>query len=198
VNRPSIVWLAARRQGKTRPAAREFHLDDARFAGRQTAFKDSRGECRSRLAAPSQKREKMTSHCTTFRKNRCQILASPKRQSVTMAAGGHFPPAGRSADTPLARKKAIWLVRQECFLCRIPALRAQTRHEARQSRIMARHGAVESGAGVLHTPCTNSRPTPHFAQALHSKQACTGFAQRILPKAAGRCKITLAFIGELP
>jgi hypothetical protein len=36
VNRPSIVWLAARRQGKTRPAAREFHLDDARFAGIKT------------------------------------------------------------------------------------------------------------------------------------------------------------------
>ena len=34
MNRPSIVWLAARRQGKTRPAAREFHLDDARFAGK--------------------------------------------------------------------------------------------------------------------------------------------------------------------
>jgi len=38
VNRPSIVWLAARRQGKTRPAAREFHLDDTRFAGRQTGL----------------------------------------------------------------------------------------------------------------------------------------------------------------
>ena len=36
VNRPSILWLAARRQGKTPPLPREFHLDDARFAGRKT------------------------------------------------------------------------------------------------------------------------------------------------------------------
>ena len=35
VNRPSIVWLAARRQGMTPPLPCEFHLDDARFAGRQ-------------------------------------------------------------------------------------------------------------------------------------------------------------------
>jgi hypothetical protein len=31
VNRPLIVWLAARRQGKTPPLPCEFHLDDARF-----------------------------------------------------------------------------------------------------------------------------------------------------------------------
>ena len=33
VNRPSIVWLAARRQGRFALLPFDFHLDDARFAG---------------------------------------------------------------------------------------------------------------------------------------------------------------------
>ena len=48
VNRPSIVWLAARRQGSFAVMPGDFHLDDARFAGSQRAIKDSRGKCRSR------------------------------------------------------------------------------------------------------------------------------------------------------
>ena len=48
VNRPSIVWLAARRQGSFAVMPGDFHLDDARFVGSQRAIKDSRGKCRSR------------------------------------------------------------------------------------------------------------------------------------------------------
>jgi len=36
VNRLSIVWLAARRQGSFAVMPGDFHLDDARFAGSQT------------------------------------------------------------------------------------------------------------------------------------------------------------------
>ena len=51
VNRRLIVWLAARRQGSFALLPFDFHLDDARFAGSQTAIKDSRGKCRSPRAA---------------------------------------------------------------------------------------------------------------------------------------------------
>jgi hypothetical protein len=64
-----------------------------------------------------------------------------------MAAGGHFPPGGRGRGHPLARKKAIWSVRQEGGPRRIPALRDQDRNKPRQSRTMARQGTFAMLAG---------------------------------------------------
>jgi hypothetical protein len=45
VNRLSIVWLAARRQGSFALLPFDFHLDDARFAKDRMAIKASRGKC---------------------------------------------------------------------------------------------------------------------------------------------------------
>jgi hypothetical protein len=45
VNRLSIVWLAARRQGRFALLPFDFHLDDARFAKDRMAIKVSRGKC---------------------------------------------------------------------------------------------------------------------------------------------------------
>ena len=75
--------------------------------------------------------------------------------------------------------------------------RDQTSRKPRQARTVARYGGALPARVFLHASCTNSGLTSHFAQVLHSQQACTGFAQRILPKVARSCRIALDFIGEL-
>ncbi|MGA9777503.1 MAG: metallophosphoesterase family protein [Verrucomicrobiia bacterium] len=45
VNRLSIIWLAAHRQGSFALLPFDFHLDDARFAKDRMAIKTSRGKC---------------------------------------------------------------------------------------------------------------------------------------------------------
>jgi hypothetical protein len=51
----------------------------------------------------------------------------------------------------------------------------------------------EGPGGGLHTSCTNSSPTPHFAHVLHNQQVCTRFAQRILRRAP---KVTVTREGD--
>lgn len=48
VNRRLILWLAARRQGRSALLPFGFHLDDARFAKIPMAIKDSRRKCHGR------------------------------------------------------------------------------------------------------------------------------------------------------
>jgi len=109
---------------------------------------------------------------------------------------GEFGQLPRKLDGH-ARVVASFRVRQHGQARRFEGWKGQ---DCRMRPAVARIGRSalfgERSRDVLHTYCTNSGVTSHFAQTLHTKQVCTAFAQDFLPTLAQRCRMPLDFIGK--